>query len=169
MSNADDLALFVSQLREAVNQLVTYRDDTKLLLAAPSNAAADVLCGSLDLPAGSVLRLNAMSRRLVDVAKNVVRFCVMSEDDPTKFACPELDEINKYRVVVVTCMSASMLTQIGVKKGHFTHIIIDEVRFDLLKLTFTALEPRADPCPSPCRLDRRPSRKVRPVLLYIPA
>ncbi|GAA5838640.1 hypothetical protein JCM9279_003815 [Rhodotorula babjevae] len=113
-------------LREAVNQLVTYRDDTKLLLAAPFNAAADVLCGTLDLPTSSVLRLNAMSRRLVDVAKNVVRFCVMSEDDSTKFACPELEEINKYRVVVVTCMSASMLTRVGVKKGHFTHIIIDE-------------------------------------------
>ncbi|BGP49917.1 Helicase MOV-10 [Rhodotorula kratochvilovae] len=100
-----------------------------LLLAAPSNAAADVLCGSLNLPSEQVLRLNATSRMKVEVPKDVERYCYTAEDDDDRYVCPELEVLREYRVVVVTCMSASMLPGVGIKKGHFTHVFVDEAPY----------------------------------------
>ncbi|GAA5820385.1 hypothetical protein JCM3770_000817 [Rhodotorula araucariae] len=97
----------MTTLVEAVRQLIAYREDTKLLLAAPSNAAADVLCGSLNLPPDQ-------------------RYCFTDTDNHNRYVCPELDALRKYRVVVVTCMSASMISGVGVERGHFTHIFVDK-------------------------------------------
>lgn len=39
---------------------------------------------------------------------------------------PTLDNLRKYRVVISTCISASVPFGLGIKPGHFTHIFIDE-------------------------------------------
>ncbi|GAA6038806.1 hypothetical protein JCM8097_002902 [Rhodosporidiobolus ruineniae] len=109
-------------LIESCHQLLQFPPST-LLLSAPSNAAADILCERLRLPASHVLRLNAPSRPMLDVPKAVRPFCC--EMNGT-FACPPLEKLKTYRVVVTTCISASILGGVGLKPGHFSHIFVDE-------------------------------------------
>jgi hypothetical protein len=40
----------------------------------------------------------------------------------------DLETASHYRIVVCTCVSAGVLYSLGIKAGHFTHVIIDEVR-----------------------------------------
>ncbi|GAA6013532.1 hypothetical protein JCM11491_006112 [Sporobolomyces phaffii] len=107
---------------EACQQLVKYLDAT-ILLAAPSNSAADLLCTRLNLPSDVVFRLNAPSRMRDEVSPAVMEF---SHIEDGSFSCPEVTSLSKYRVIVTTCISASILREIGLKQGHFSHIFIDE-------------------------------------------
>ncbi len=43
-----------------------------------------------------------------------------------KFAEPSLEELKTYKIIVSTSSTAHMLTQLGLPKGYFTHIFIDE-------------------------------------------
>ena len=46
---------------------------------------------------------------------------------PTEvFECPPTEEIKKYRIVVVTCVTAGVLYALGIPDSHFTHVMIDE-------------------------------------------
>lgn len=42
------------------------------------------------------------------------------------FGIPSKAELKEFRVVISTCFSASVPYGIGVERGHFTHIFIDE-------------------------------------------
>lgn len=98
--------------------------DATILLTAPSNSAADLLCSRLILPPGSVFRLNAPSRMIDEVPQAVLKLsCV---EDGT-FSCPEVSQLSQYRVIVSTCISASILRGVGLAAGFFSHIFIDEV------------------------------------------
>lgn len=47
-------------------------------------------------------------------------------NDNGVFAIPPLDILLSYRVVVCTLVSAGILHGIGVRRGHFSHIFVDE-------------------------------------------
>lgn len=110
-------------LVETCLHLLHYKPTSTLLLTAPSNAAADLLCSRLSphVSPSEMLRLNAPSRSQLDVAPEVKKYCY--EVDGT-YGCP--DRLKEYRVVVSTTISASILGGVGIKKGHFSHIIVDE-------------------------------------------
>lgn len=42
------------------------------------------------------------------------------------FKIPTLEDILKYRIVVVTLSISMYLSTLGLKKGHFSHILLDE-------------------------------------------
>jgi helicase MOV-10 len=42
------------------------------------------------------------------------------------FSVPGLEKLGAYRVIVSTCISASMLFGVGIPPGHYTHIFVDE-------------------------------------------
>jgi superfamily I DNA and/or RNA helicase len=42
------------------------------------------------------------------------------------FRDPTVDDINNHRVIVVTLSISMYLSGMGLKKGHFTHILLDE-------------------------------------------
>jgi hypothetical protein len=115
-------------LVETCCQLLHYKPGTTILLTAPSNAAADLLCERLSARVASpsyMLRLNAPSRSKLDISPSVKKYCY--EVDGT-FGCPALEDLKKYKVIISTTISASVLGGVGLKKGHFSHIIVDEVR-----------------------------------------
>ena len=58
------------------------------------------------------------------VSKDVLKFTHVNKQDV--FECPPKEELEKYRVIVSTCSSASVPYGIGVNPGHFTHIFVDE-------------------------------------------
>ena len=57
--------------------------------------------------------------------------------DKGKLTQPSLPEIEKYKIVVATLSTARALTLMGLPRGHFTHIFIDEAaQVHLLHLSY---------------------------------
>lgn len=113
---------------EAVRQLLRMDPRNRILLVAPSNSAADLIATRLlDLGGKVVLRMNAPSR---DVESNLLSpLCCVAPGTATtgpSHSVPSLDKLKAYKVIVSTCSSAAMLTGVGMPKGHFTHIFMDE-------------------------------------------
>ena len=110
---------------EAMQQLLLLDPDVRILACAPNNSAADLLAQKLtNLGKQAVFRLNALSRKHDDLPKSLREFALIN--DNKVFSVPTLEEMKKYRVVVSTCISGGIPASLGLKRGHFTHIFIDE-------------------------------------------
>lgn len=112
---------------EATWQLLKLDDAHRVLLCAPSNAAADVLCDrlrALGLPPEELHRFCWTSRKLEFVLPQLLPFCAQSQEGTLAYL-PVKDLLSK-RVIVCTCFSAGLLAELGVPKGHFSAIFVDE-------------------------------------------
>ncbi|KAJ4466995.1 RNA helicase [Lentinula aciculospora] len=110
---------------EAMRQLLAYHDTTRLLVCAPSNSAADLLTQKLsDLGPSVVLRLNALSRKLSELPKNLRDFSIINDNE--MFAMPTVQKLRTYRVVVSTCITAGVPASLGIERGYYSHIFVDE-------------------------------------------
>ncbi|XP_006306654.2 probable RNA helicase SDE3 [Capsella rubella] len=116
-------------LVEAIVQLYTTQKNARILVCAPSNSAADhilekLLClEGVRIKDNEIFRLNAATRTYEEIKPEIIRFCFFDE---LIFKCPPLKALNRYKLVVSTYMSASLLNAEGVNRGHFTHIFLDE-------------------------------------------
>ena len=124
---------------EAVLQCVRGRvqPPLRVLVAAPTNTAADWLCEKLSAVISDpmqMLRLMAYSRNKRDVSDEVMRFCRWDENERA-FQMPELADISSKRVVVCTLSMAAKLHNRGLLRGHFDLVVVDEAG--------QALEPEA--------------------------
>lgn len=128
-------------------QLLLANPSTTILATAPSNSAADLLARKLiesnQLRSGQLLRLNALSRSKKDIPDPVLESSYWCDG---QFKFPSVDvlsisevEYNRrvrgqnpvrplkdYRVVVATCVTASVPYQLGLPRGHFDWIFVDE-------------------------------------------
>ncbi|XP_032201725.1 RNA helicase Mov10l1 isoform X3 [Mustela erminea] len=106
---------------EAVLQVYYALPDSRILVCAPSNSAADLVCLRLHdsqvLRPGAMVRVNATCRFEETVADALKPYCRDGED---------IWKASRFRVVVSTCSSAGLFYQIGVRVGHFTHVFVDE-------------------------------------------
>lgn len=68
--------------------------------------------------------MNAPSRMQSALSKTLEPFS--RKNDHGTFYIPAKEELMKFRVIVSTCVSASVPYGIGVPRGHFTHIFVDE-------------------------------------------
>jgi helicase MOV-10 len=110
---------------EAMKQLLDKDPNVRILACAPSNSAADLLAQKLsDRGSQVVFRLNALSRKLKDLPKNLHSFSCINGNEV--FAVPPIEDLAKYRVVVATCLSGGVPSGLGFTRGHFTHIFVDE-------------------------------------------
>ncbi|KAF8970450.1 P-loop containing nucleoside triphosphate hydrolase protein [Flammula alnicola] len=110
---------------EAMQQLLAKDPNIRILACAPNNSAADTIAQKLiSLGRSEVFRLNSLSRRIDDMPKGLRDYSIIN--DNSVFAMPTLEQLAKYRVVVSTCLSAGVPAGLGLKRGHFTHIFIDE-------------------------------------------
>lgn len=110
---------------EAIRQLLIKYPDTRILACAPSNSAADIIATKLlDLGTSQLFRLNSMSRKLSDLPTSLKKFSLINGNEV--FAMPKVEDLQTYRVVVATCVTAGVPYGLGVKRGHFSHIFIDE-------------------------------------------
>jgi helicase MOV-10 len=99
--------------------------EARVLACAPSNSAADIIAERLvDLGKSQLFRLNAPSRSRSHLPKLLEGFS--RKNDEGTFCVPPVAELKKYKVVVSTCISASVPHSIGVPAGHFSHVFIDE-------------------------------------------
>uniref|UniRef100_A0A0A9D3M9 RNA helicase n=1 Tax=Arundo donax TaxID=35708 RepID=A0A0A9D3M9_ARUDO len=113
---------------EAILQLYTTKKRANILVCAASNTAADhvlekLLHASYLIRPSDIFRLNAPSRQYDDVNADFVKFCFFED---RVFKCPPLQALMRYKIVISTYMSSSLLQAEGIRRGHFTHIFLDE-------------------------------------------
>ncbi|KAM9229282.1 RNA helicase Mov10l1 [Dugong dugon] len=106
---------------EAVLQVYCALPDSRILVCAPSNSAADLVCLRLHesqvLRPGAMVRVNATCRFEETIIDAVKPYCRDGED---------IWKASRFRVIITTCSSAGLFYQIGVRVGHFTHVFVDE-------------------------------------------
>jgi len=114
-------------LVEAIKQINRMDPSSRILATAPSNAAADLLASRLikHVPHSQLLRLHAPSRIHTSIPEDVLGVSNLNRGS-LSFAYPTVEVLAKYRVLVVTLVTAGRLVSGSFPKGHFTHVFIDE-------------------------------------------
>ncbi|XP_031249415.1 probable RNA helicase SDE3 [Pistacia vera] len=116
-------------LVEAILQVYATRKNGRILICAASNSAADHILERLvgnqvvKVKETEIFRLNATSRAYGDVSPDYIRFCYFQD---SIFKCPPLQALSRYRIIISTYMSSALLNAEGIKRGHFSHIFLDE-------------------------------------------
>ena len=97
---------------------------TTILASAPSNAAADIIASRLKdcLNPDQLFRFYAPSYR-GNVPPGLAPYTFKKNN---VYSVHELDKMASFRVIVTTCLSGCVPPGIGLGRGHFTHIFIDE-------------------------------------------
>ncbi|KAF9027400.1 RNA helicase [Hymenopellis radicata] len=99
---------------EAIRQVIRSNPNAKILACAPSNSAADLIA----------LRLTELGSSKLFRCPDVLQSFTYKADG--QFSIPLASSVARFTVCVTTCVSASVFFGIGVPRGHFTHIFIDE-------------------------------------------
>ena len=116
---------------ETVLQLIKRSDlgqQSRILLVAPSNAAADVLCQRLatfGLTAGEMHRFVWNKRRIETVPPALLTYCHQDAKSGGLAYLP-LEALITKRVMIATSLASGVLHDCGIPQGHFTHILVDE-------------------------------------------
>jgi helicase MOV-10 len=111
---------------EAIRQLLDRDPKVSILACAPSNSAADLIAEKLKVLGPSQLfRLNAASREVKTLPESLRDFSLVNGN--LVFAIPSLERMMGFRVIVATCVSGGIPHGLGVRRGHFSHIVLDEV------------------------------------------
>ncbi|KAG8895100.1 hypothetical protein FRB99_000766 [Tulasnella sp. 403] len=112
-------------LVEAIRQILARNPNARILACTPSNSAADLITQRLaDLGPAQLFRMNAPSRWQSRVPQDVRPFTFT--DTRGYFSVAGATQIESFRVVVSTCISAAIPYGVGVTPGHFTHVFVDE-------------------------------------------
>ena len=115
---------------EAMQQILSKYGNAKILACAPSNSAADLIATRLTsrLSPKELFRFYAPTRSQDLIPDELQKFVYTDNhgslsipSDPSPKAA-----LNAFRVVVTTCQSGSVAHGIGLPRGSFTHIFIDE-------------------------------------------
>ncbi|KAL3507870.1 hypothetical protein ACH5RR_033252 [Cinchona calisaya] len=116
-------------LIEAILQLYTKRKHARILVCAPSNSAADHILEKLlnekavQIRDNDIFRLNATTRSFEEFNPKYIEFSCIED---SAFCCPALSYLRRYRIIISTYASAYLLYAEGIKRGHFSHIFLDE-------------------------------------------
>ncbi|KAH7910663.1 P-loop containing nucleoside triphosphate hydrolase protein [Hygrophoropsis aurantiaca] len=108
-----------------ISAILHHNPNARILATAPSNSAADIIAERLisGLNTDELFRLYAPSRFKNQVPDQLQPYTFMREQH---FSTPPITIFKRFKVVVCTCVSASIPYGIGVPRGHFSHIFVDE-------------------------------------------
>ncbi|WOG83544.1 hypothetical protein DCAR_0102720 [Daucus carota subsp. sativus] len=122
---AEKLTSTGTVIQEAVLQLWKASSVNRILICTNSNSACDALMSSLqkEIPVSDIFRSNAAFRELDEVPDDILPHCPYEEKDEL-FSCPQLAELEKFRLILSTFLSTSRLHNEGLKPGHFSHIFL---------------------------------------------
>lgn len=129
---------------EAMKQIISKNPHARILACAPSNSAADLITSRLrdSLQPGDLFRFYAASRFKDQVPHELLPYTYAQND--RHFSIPVLSRLRRYRIVVATCVSGSFPFNIGLERGHFTHIFIDEAGQATEPEAFVSIKTLAD-------------------------
>lgn len=111
---------------ECIKQILVTYPQAKVLACTPSNSAADLIASRLrsHLSVDELFRFYAPSR-FKDQVPDELRPYTHTQADG-HFTVPPMARLKRFRVIVSTCVSASICSGVGMPRGHFSHIFIDE-------------------------------------------
>jgi len=110
---------------EAMQQVLQADPQACTLACAPNNSAADLIAIKLTgLGNEKLFRFYAPSRAKKAVPHELHPF--MYENESGDFSHPSLPVLEQFKVIVCTCVSAALASGVGMPRGHFTHIFVDE-------------------------------------------
>jgi len=134
---------------EAIMQLTKKNANIRMLVCAPSNSAADLIASRLIdcLGVGELFRMYAPSRDEKQVPDLLRAYSYYRDDGSSRpcFSVPPMATMKNYRVIVSTLISASIAFGIGMPRGHFSHIFIDEAGQATEPEAFVSIKTLADP------------------------
>lgn len=110
---------------EAIRQLLRKYPSTRILACAPSNSAADLIAEKLVsvLTPDELFRFYAPSRPKEATSSKLEDYsCRIGET----YTVPPISRMTRFKVIVSTCVSASVFHGIGMTRGHFGYIFTDE-------------------------------------------
>jgi len=107
-----------------LNVFKTFGSQKRILVCAPSDAAADVVCRRLikEFDTSQILRLNYFKRTEQSVPIEIRRYCYFYEK-ANIFEVPSIDILSSFNVIVTTCVTAGALEVLNLK---FDIVMIDE-------------------------------------------
>ncbi|KIK60715.1 hypothetical protein GYMLUDRAFT_261292 [Collybiopsis luxurians FD-317 M1] len=114
-------------LVEAILQVLSINSASRILATAPSNSAADLIVSRLaaaGLNPTDLFRAYAPSRSKLDVPTSISSYSYRNANG--QFSVPPMSDMLRFRIIVTTCVSASIVSGIGMPRGHFSHIFTDE-------------------------------------------
>ncbi|KAF9457917.1 P-loop containing nucleoside triphosphate hydrolase protein [Collybia nuda] len=128
---------------EAIQQVLLANPKAKVLACAPSNSAADLIASRLSrLSTDELFRFYAPSRFKNQVPDELLPYAYLRDD--THFSVPPLARMKQFRVIITTCVSASVISGIGIPRGHYSHIFIDEAGHATEPEVFISVKTMAD-------------------------
>ncbi|XP_078437162.1 P-loop containing nucleoside triphosphate hydrolases superfamily protein [Wolffia australiana] len=120
-------------LVEAILQICQKDTNARILVCTPSNSAADHILDKLiaatedssasPVQRSKIFRLNAASRVYEDVNPDHIQFCFLQG---ITFQCPPFGALLRYSVIISTYMSSYQLYAVGLRRGHFGYMLLDE-------------------------------------------
>ncbi|PBK68587.1 RNA helicase [Armillaria solidipes] len=109
---------------EAISQIIRTNPNARILACAPSNSAGDLIAQRLmALSSDELFRFYAPSRPKIAVPADLQPYTFRKSEH---YAVPDCERVKQFKVIVSTCVSAAVFFNIGIQRGHFTHIFIDE-------------------------------------------
>lgn len=110
---------------EGIRQLLRQNPLAKILACAPSNSAADLIAEKLasSLSPDELFRFYAPTRPEEATSDKLGDHTYRVQGT---YTVPPMSRITRFKVVVSTCVSASVFHGIGMERGHFGYIFVDE-------------------------------------------
>eukprot|EP00891_Asterochloris_glomerata_P007086 jgi/Astpho2/7086/Aster-x1407 len=142
---------------------VLQQEGVRLLMCAPKNFSADLLCSALGqagITKKAMLRLNDPRHPPPQVKSDVLGYCNL-DTELGCFQLPQPDVLAGYRVIISTCAAAGLLRGIAYDSTNtpleFTHMLIDEAGEalppeTLIPMTLAGPEARVVLCGDPRQL-----------------
>ena len=129
---------------ECIRQLLAKDPKAKVLACAPGNSAADLITFRLrgHLNTDELFRFCAPSR-FKDQVPDELRPYTFTQGDG-HFSVPSMNRLKNFKVIVSTCGSTGVFSGIGMARGHFSHIFIDEAGQATEPESFLSIKTLAD-------------------------
>lgn len=120
-------------LAQIIKQLLT-QSESRILICTHSNSAADLYIRDFLHPwvesgvaEAKPLRIYYHKRWVATVNQTVQKYCLIELKSNTRvFKKPTVEDVYKHKIVVVTLSTSMELASLNLKKGYFTHILLDE-------------------------------------------
>lgn len=120
-------------LAQIIKQLLSQRE-SRILICTHSNSAADLYIREYlhpwvesGIPDAKPLRVYYHKRWVATVNSTVQKYCLIELKGNTRvFKKPTVEDLQKHKIVVVTLSTSMELASLNLKKGFFTHILLDE-------------------------------------------
>ncbi|KAK7067800.1 Helicase MOV-10, partial [Halocaridina rubra] len=110
---------------EAIKQVYKLHPGSRILAAAPANAAADLIAQRLleHIIKKDMIRLHAPSRSVASVPNNL--FDISNIRDQQIYI-PSDAQLKSFRVIICTFVTSARIASSSFPPGHITHVFLDE-------------------------------------------